>query len=281
MNDITGRAEDFSPEFSELVHSTTLYVCTILGDFMSELVVAGGLVPSLIVPQESLPEGADRHVGTRDLDIGFSVAILDEARYHEIAERLRASGFGPERNPKGNETFQRWKEREGLGVTIDFLIPITSAADVGGTVKNLEPDFAAFIVPGLEIAFRERILISLTGMTIYGEDTTRDIWVCGPGVFVILKALAFRLRGFPKDAYDLFYIVRNYGSGPEDVAQALTPHLELPIAQQALQYLSEDFAQPNSIGPVRVALFMDGRRNKVIELEVAGFVGELLRLCRK
>ena len=27
--------------------------------------------------------------------------------------------------------------------------------------------------------------------SILGEKTRRDIWVCGPGAFVILKALAF------------------------------------------------------------------------------------------
>lgn len=280
MEEITGSIEDFSPEFSDLVRATALYVCTILDDYMDDLVVAGGLVPSLIVPQEALPEGADRHVGTRDLDIGFSLAILDEARYHEIAERLRASGFGPDRNPNGNETFQRWKEREGLGVTIDFLIPLTSEADVGGTVKNLEADFAAFIVPGLELAFQERIPIPLAGPTIYGEDASRNIWVCGPGAFVVLKALAFRKRGFRKDAYDLYYVVRNYGARPSDIAKALTPHLTAKAARQALQYLGEDFAHPNSIGPVRVAIFIESGRNEIIEADVAGFISELLRLCQ-
>ncbi len=94
-----------------------------------------------------------------------------------------------------------------------------------------------------------------------------------------MKALAFRLRGFRKDAYDLYYVVRNYGGGPSDVAKALTPHLTSNVAREALRYLGEDFAQPNSIGPVRVALFIESRRNEVIEADVAGFVGELLRLC--
>ncbi len=279
MEEITGSIEDFSPEFSDLVRATALYVCTILGDYMEELVVVGGLVPSLIIPQDPLVEGADRHVGTRDLDIGFSLAILDENRYHEIAERLRASGFGPDRNPNGNETFQRWKERGGLGATIDFLIPRTSNSDVGGAVQNLEADFAAFTVPGLELAFRDRIRVTLTGTTIYGEEARRDIWVCGPGAYVVLKALAFRIRGFRKDAYDLYYVVRNYGAGPSDVAKALATHLTSNVAREALQYLGEDFAQPNSIGPVRVALFIESRRDEVIEADVAGFIGELLRLC--
>ena len=39
-----------------------------LGDLMDDLVVVGGLVPSLLIDQADLPEGATEHVGTMDLD---------------------------------------------------------------------------------------------------------------------------------------------------------------------------------------------------------------------
>jgi hypothetical protein len=77
------------------------------------------------------------------------------------------------------------------------------------------------IAPGLHLAFKNRSRVSLSGLTIVGEDATRGIWVCGAGAFVALKALAFDLRGENKDAYDLFYVLRNYGAGLEDVAACL------------------------------------------------------------
>ena len=40
---------------AELVRATCLYVATKLGDIMDELVVVGGLVPSLFVNQQMLP----------------------------------------------------------------------------------------------------------------------------------------------------------------------------------------------------------------------------------
>ena len=49
---------------TELVRATCLYVATKPGDIMDELVVAGGLVPSLLVNQQVLPTGADSHAGT-------------------------------------------------------------------------------------------------------------------------------------------------------------------------------------------------------------------------
>lgn len=83
----------YRPEQVALVKSTCLYIATKLGDFMEDLVVIGGLVPSLLVDQENLPEGVDAHAGTMDLDVGLALGLLNEGRYSALAERLRAAGF--------------------------------------------------------------------------------------------------------------------------------------------------------------------------------------------
>ena len=67
-------AADYTPEQTELIRSATLTAATILGDYMDDLAVVGGLVPSLLIPQAELPAGADPHVGTMDLDLGLDLA---------------------------------------------------------------------------------------------------------------------------------------------------------------------------------------------------------------
>jgi hypothetical protein len=94
---------------------------------------------------------------------------------------------------------------------ISFIPPVGEEEE-GGKIRNIEEDFAAVITPGLTLAFSDRKKITLSGTTIKTETATRDIWVCGPGSFVVLKALAFRNRGENKDAYDLYYHIRNYHS---------------------------------------------------------------------
>lgn len=74
------RASDYKSEQVELVRATRLYVATKLGDLMDELVVVGGLVPSLLIDHEALSEDTAAHVGTMDLDIGLTLALLDEGR---------------------------------------------------------------------------------------------------------------------------------------------------------------------------------------------------------
>jgi len=270
------RAAGYTSQHVELVRATCLYVATKLGDLMDELVIVGGLAPSLLIDQVDLPDGADAHVGTIDLDVGLSVALLEAQRYTALTDRLRRAGFSADVNEDGNVTRQRWKIEDIVKMTVDFLIQPTRADDQGGKLRDIESDFAALIAPGLHLAFEDRRRVTLSGKTFVGEDATRDVWVCGAGAYVILKALAFDGRGENKDAYDLFYVVRNFGSGAGDVADALRPLLGDDSAIQAMEILRRDFLDHNAVGPRRVAEFLGSAPDDAIQADVVGFVGELL-----
>jgi len=281
MPDTRPRAGEYTSEQLRHVRETCLYAATLLGDILDQLVVAGGLVPSLLIPTESLSGGEGPHVGTRDLDLGLALALLDDHRYEDLTERLRRAGFQPDINEQGNRTLQCWKiELDSQGkITIDFLIPPSLAEHRGGQLCHIEADFAAIITPGLHLAFDDRERITLSGTTIRGERATRDIWVCGPGAFVVLKALAFLHRGEEKDAYDLYYLIRNYGQGIDDVYHRLRPLLNDQNAQDALDILRSDFCEPDQVGPMRVATFLYGESNDELQADVAGFVRELVSRC--
>jgi hypothetical protein len=274
-------AHDYTKENVELVRQTCLYVSTKLGDLLDDLVIVGGLVPSLLIPDESIPAGEDVHIGTMDLDLGLSLAILDRERYEDLTQRLHRSGFEPDENEEGNTTFQRWKVRtsSGLKVTVDFLIPPSLDTDKGGDLRHIEKDFAAVITPGLRLAFQDKKKVSLKGVTLKGEKAEREIWVCGPGAFIVLKALAFHQRGENKDAYDLYFVIRNYGSGIGEVCECLSPLLKEAETKSALEILSRDFIDPDSVGPSRVARFQYNEPNPDLQADVAGYIRELLEKC--
>jgi hypothetical protein len=246
---------------------------------MDELVIIGGLVPSLLIRPEALPAGTPGHVGTLDLDVGLTLALLDQGRYRSVTARLRDAGFSPDATEEGRPTRQRWRAPGTDTVTVDFLIPPSTESDVGGTLRNIEPDFAAIIAPGLGLAFEDRDRVRLDGRTILGERATREVWVCGPGAFVVLKALAFDLRGENKDAYDLFYMIRNYGRSLEDLVARVRPLLADAQAQRALFVLRRDFSDIDAVGPRRVAAFLTGGPDDTIQAEVVAFVGRFLDRC--
>jgi predicted nucleotidyltransferase len=266
-------AAGYDPVHVAHVRATCLYVATKLGDMVDELVIVGGLVPSLIIDQAAAPL---KHVGTADLDIGLALAVFDGKRYQLLTERLRQAGFGPDTNERGNLTRQRWVVDGPPRVAVDFLVAPTNASDRGGGIKNIEPDFAAIIAPGLRLAFEDRVRVTLDGRTIRGERARRDVWVCGPAAFVAMKALAFHSRGENKDAYDLAYVLQNYDGRAEAIAQRLAPLRAAKEASQALEELERDFASIDSVGPLRVSEFIYGSRNDAAEADAWGAVRDFL-----
>ena len=194
-------AAEYSSEQVVLVRATCLYVATKLGDLMDDLVVIGGLAPSLLIDQRALAAGAEAHVGTIDLDVGLALALLDQGRYRALTDRLRAAGFTQDINEEGQPTRQRWKIERAEKVTVDFLIPPSRGGDRGGQLRDIEADFAAIIAPGLHLAFEDRQRVVLSGQTILGEDAVRDVWVCGAGAFVD--------AGGPSAAGAIYHDLRN------------------------------------------------------------------------
>lgn len=88
--------------------------------------------------------------------------------------------------------------------------------------------------------------------------------------------MAFDSRGENKDAYDLFYVIRNYGSGVGDVVAKFRPLLDDDEAKKARSVLQRDFTDPESVGPRRVAEFMTGGPDDDIQADVVGFVSQVL-----
>jgi hypothetical protein len=74
-------------------------------------------------------------------------------------------------------------------------------------------------------------------------------------------------------------MIRNYGSGVDDLLEHLNPILRGQETQRALQILRRDFSDPDGVGPRRVAEFLYRSPNDEMQADVAGFVRELLRKC--
>lgn len=275
----------YTAEETLQVRSACLTVAVTLGAYLDDLCIVGGLVPSLLVDHRADPtlDADPGHPGTNDLDIALAIAVLDDKRYADISHRLRQEGFGPDQNPKGNPAVQRWRLGD-LKVTIDFLMAPLPGQDATRRIQSLEPDFGALVMPGVELAFDERIHVELDGHTLAGEKVTRTIPVCGPAAFTVLKALAFGDRAEPKDAYDLVYVLRAPPNTSVSVADRLAEHAQRhpAIVQRALELLSRDFPDPDGLGPRRAASFefLEPDDQDDAAADAHGFVDDLLNACR-
>ncbi len=269
----------YAREDTKLVMSATLTVASILGDLLEDLCIVGGLVPTLLIDVPGGSATNDAHCGTNDLDVGLALAIFEEGRYKEIADRLRRADFVHDERD-GNPIVQRWRWGD-LEVTIDFLIPPVEDAQRGGQIKHLEGGFGAIVAPGLELAFDEREPIELDGTTLEGDRARRTVPVCGPGAYTVLKAFAFRLRRERKDAYDLDYVLAHWPAGARDVATRLVSHAERyrEIVSTALGYLRDDYATIDHLGPRSCARFRDTGDEDAATADARGRVDDLLRAC--
>lgn len=177
----------YRPEDLDLVRRTTLYFATRFGDLLDDLTIAGGFVPSLLVPTP--PPDVARHVGTKDLDLGLQLALLDDQGCAALTERLIQAGFRHDLNERGNPRQQAWLVdlTPGVSAVVEFLVPPRSEADRPGRLAHLDQGLAAIVVPGLELVAGDRMRVTIEGLTLFDEPAERDVWVCGPGAFVILR----------------------------------------------------------------------------------------------
>jgi Nucleotidyl transferase AbiEii toxin, Type IV TA system len=274
--------DGYTPEDLASVISACLTFAVTVGAHMEELCIVGGLVPSLLIDHRLGTAGDAAHPGTNDLDVGLDVAVLDDHGYQALSTRLRAEDFEPIKNVKGNTQVQTWAYA-GTKVTVDFLMPPIPDGPPPARVQNLEGDFGALIIPGIELAAGEREIVTLEGHTFAGERVTRDIPVCGPATFTVLKALAFAQRGEPKDAFDLVYVLRGWND-MDDIVQRLIGHAAQhgDIVARALTDLARDFQEPTNLGPLRAAGFDTLRASELDDAaaDAHGYVDDLLRRCR-
>lgn len=134
--------DGYTPEDLANVISACLTFAVTVGAHMDELCIVGGLVPSLLIDHRlGTPNGA-AHPGTNDLDVGLAVAVLGDNGYHAISTRLRAEGFEPIKNARGNTQVQTWAYAS-TKVTVDFLIGHASQHDgiIARALTDLSRDF--------------------------------------------------------------------------------------------------------------------------------------------
>ena len=77
----------------------------------------------------------------------------------------------------------------------------------------------------------------------------------------------------------LYFVIRNYGSGVDDICRCLSPLLKEAETKKALEILNRDFSEPDGIGPSRVARFQYRGPNADLQADVASFTQELLTKC--
>lgn len=240
----------YEPRLTRAANSVLLEIAHLLQAYSEGLVVVGGSVPGLII--QNSPES---HIGSIDVDIALDKSKIPETDYLSIKKLLLNRGYKAEEQPF---TFSREVlfEGEQIKVKVDFL-----AGEYGGTgkkhrtqrVQDLQPRKAR----ACDLAFIQTISVQINGELPNGGKDQVNFQVASIVPFLMMKAQALKGRLKEKDAYDIYYCLRYYPGGFEELVKAFISFPSNKLIDEGLQILREKFASPEHIGPVFIADFFE------------------------
>lgn len=239
---------DYPRARTQLCLSVLVEVMTVLGAYRDRLVLIGGWVPYLL-----LPEGVPEHVGSIDVDLAVDFLHVTDNEYATIRDLLEAAGYRQAAD-QPFRFFRQLADAAGTEIEIDLL-----AGEYGGTGRGhrTQPvqDLRARKARGCDLAFEDVVTIPVRGRLPDGGDTEVRVRVAGVVAFLVMKANALSERNKRKDAYDIAYVVEHYPGGTEALAAAFVPLMANGLVAEALGKLRAEFRSVGWRGPVAVAAF--------------------------
>jgi hypothetical protein len=282
-----GHASEYDPLLTPRLRAEAVRVIRGFSFAGGHVVIVGGLVPSLLVPDPQ--PGIDRHIGTQDLDLCLSIALVegDVGNYDRLEKSLKDAGFQMVREG-GHPISWRWRGGTDLSLTVEFFC----ASGPGRTPGRLHR-------PGGVVGGKLSALVLSAGRLIDadtreielevelpagGGRTHQPVKVVGPAAYLASKADALRRRDKNKDAYDIVWLLESWPGGQEQLAREIraTSIAEDAEFLDALRVLGNEFSSLESAGAVKYARFMaeDGPSHDRLARQAVGAVTALLRALR-
>ncbi len=208
---------------------------------------------------------AFRHVGSIDIDIAVDPSAITGARYATMCELLTQREYRPAIDVKGDPIPNSYVRRvvhaatnRPFDIRVDFLTRTDDGR--GGSHRHLpiQDTFVARKTEGCDVAFRHNTTFMLEGFLPHGGRTSVRIKLANIVGCIAMKGIVMGLRFKEKDAYDVFAVLNQYGSGPGEVADALQPHLADPGVSRGIAEIRKAFATLDGNGPAWVAAFLGG-----------------------
>ncbi len=91
-----------------------------------------------------------------------------------------------------------------------------------------------------------------------GGGNRVQIAVASIPALLAMKGYAIANRTKRKDAYDIYYCVRNFPGGVDALVAETKPLLEVETASKGYLQISEKFRDVNDFGPTSVRQFVEG-----------------------
>ncbi|QGP79369.1 nucleotidyl transferase AbiEii/AbiGii toxin family protein [Sphingobium sp. CAP-1] len=246
-------AGDYNARSTDAVKSVIIEIAQTLGSFQGKFAIVGGAVPWLLLNNEEMP-----HVGTLDVDLGLDHEALGDGEYATLVGALQEQGYAQSGELRRFQLERVVDPGDGgppIRVVVDFLMPRDAVPE-----KNDPPlldDFAVMKASGGDLPLLFNELVEMKGVMPDGINNRVEIAVCSIPALLAMKGYALLGRKKQKDAYDVYYCIRNYPGGPEALAEACLPLLTHKSAQEGYAGIARKFETFDAYGPGCVRAFAE------------------------
>lgn len=245
-------ARDYDERGSAAAYSVLIELGQVLGAYRQKFVIVGGAVPWLLMPNVQ-----PSHIGTLDVDLNLSPEALTEGEYATLIESLENAGY--ERDIDDLKPFQlrRWvrlDEGAPIAIIIDLLMP-----DDAKTKKNRPPlvdGLRVIEASGGRVALDHHVERHIEGRMPDGRTNAVDLLVASIPAFLVMKGYALIGRDKKKDAYDIYFSVRNFEGGQLALAEACKPLLTDESVVMGYRNIASKFRHEDDFGPQTVKAFL-------------------------
>jgi hypothetical protein len=258
----------------QAARSTMLELARLLGEYRDDMVVVGGWVPALLIPQGTSP-----HVGSLDIDLALNHKTLQDPGYNTIRNLLVGRGYRQD----NDQPYRFWRTVMVGGQSVEVAVDLL-AGEYEGTSRRHRTqkiqDVRARKARGCELAFQHAAEVSIDGTLPDGARDRAVVRVAAIIPFLAMKGMAMASRLKEKDPWDIYYCVRNFPGGPEALAAEFKPHLRSSLIKEGLRHIAEKFASPEHFGPRSVAAFnelVDPEERAIVERDAYERVQDVLR----
>lgn len=245
-------AVNYDDRTTTAVKTVLIEIGQILGSFKGKFAIVGGAVPWLLLGNEDMP-----HVGTLDVDLDLDAEALGDGEYATLIEALQGHGYLQRRELRRFQLVRQVPTEDGgapIDIIVDFLMP--RDAEIVKNVPPLISDFAVQRADGADLALRFYQLVAISGPMPGGGMNRVEIAVCSIPALLAMKGHAMEGRYKQKDAYDIYYCIRNYPGGPEALAEECRPLLAYSSGATGYGFIASKFDAADGFGPTCVRRFV-------------------------
>ena len=100
-------------------------------------------------------------------------------------------------------------------------------------------------------------MVAIEGDMPDGRKNHVRIAVASIPALLAMKGYAINNRMKHKDAYDIYYCIRNYPDGIAALVEVTLPLLEIETARKGYSFISEKFRDIDDFGPTSVRNFVE------------------------